>query len=379
MLTPLTVVLDWDGDFRQSEGLALIDDVSRFLAHQRRLGEVRSATQPLGSPKPLERARIASRLGAVNDGFAQMADGAGRLEKGLAEGAVKLRAALWLEQKTGLNLIGRGTGPSATAKAPAAAAPSGTGTAAPGIGKAEDPQEAMLRELTRAAEGAGQIAEGARRARHEVSSILDDPVGRRALDRLLINAETVKAHPELLRSFGIYISPDGRRARIELAQADRVFSAAGDGPGGDACAIGSTSTSATSKGVRVRAAITRPERARRRHPRPDAVRPVPELVRRADRRLPGPAAGPPRPAGVRQPGRDDAPDLRLRAGDDAPGLRDDPGGRGDRLEGALLPVRAAGGGGGRLQRLPDGPGPPGDGGDGGSARGSSGRSGRPAA
>ena len=52
-----------------------------------------------------------------------------------------------------------------------------------------------------------------------------DPVGRRTLDHLLINAETVKAHPELLRSFAVYIAPDGRRARIELAQADRVFSA----------------------------------------------------------------------------------------------------------------------------------------------------------
>ena len=83
----MTVVLESDGDFRQSEGLALIDDVSRFLAHQRRLGEVRSATQPLGSPQPLERARIASRLGEVNDGFARMADGAGQLQKGLTEGA----------------------------------------------------------------------------------------------------------------------------------------------------------------------------------------------------------------------------------------------------------------------------------------------------
>ena len=44
---PLTVVLKSDSDLRESEGLALIDDVSRLLAHQRRLVEVRSATQPL--------------------------------------------------------------------------------------------------------------------------------------------------------------------------------------------------------------------------------------------------------------------------------------------------------------------------------------------
>ncbi len=48
-LAPLTVVLDSDSDLRSSEGLALIDDVSRFLARQRRILEVRSATQPLGS------------------------------------------------------------------------------------------------------------------------------------------------------------------------------------------------------------------------------------------------------------------------------------------------------------------------------------------
>jgi RND superfamily putative drug exporter len=210
MLTPLTVVLDWDGDFRQSEGLALIDDVSRFLAHQRRLGEVRSATQPLGSVELLQPARIASRLGQVNDGFAQLADGADQLEKGLIEGGVKLRMALWLEQKTGLNLTG-----SAPARPQATASK----------GAPADARGEMLRELNRAAEGAGQIAEGAKRARHEVSAILEDPVGRRTLDHLLINAETVQAYPELLRSFAIYIAPHGRRARIELAQADRVFSA----------------------------------------------------------------------------------------------------------------------------------------------------------
>ncbi|MBV8607669.1 MAG: MMPL family transporter, partial [Singulisphaera sp.] len=254
MLTPLTVVLDWEGDFRRSEGLALIDDVSRFLSRQRRLTEVRSATQPLGSPETLARARIASRLGEVNDGFMRMADGAGQLHKGLNEGVMKLRAALWLEKKVGLHLTGatpEATGAS-TATDPEAArvgiasglkhaslALFGTGLSstwkrqapparseAPEPANATDPREEMLRELTRAAEGAGQIAEGAKLARREVSSILGDPVGRRALDRLMINAETVQAHPELLRSFAVYITPDGRRARIELAQADRVFSGA---------------------------------------------------------------------------------------------------------------------------------------------------------
>ena len=53
MLAPLTVVLEADTDLRGSEGLALIDDVSRLLAHQRGSRRCRSATQPLGSPQPL--------------------------------------------------------------------------------------------------------------------------------------------------------------------------------------------------------------------------------------------------------------------------------------------------------------------------------------
>jgi RND superfamily putative drug exporter len=103
-MAPLTIVLESDADLRKSEGLALIDDVSRLVAHQRRIAEVRSATQPLGSPQPLERARLTSRLGEVNAGFHQLAEGAGQLSRGLTEGAAKLRAAIWLEEATGIPL-----------------------------------------------------------------------------------------------------------------------------------------------------------------------------------------------------------------------------------------------------------------------------------
>jgi putative drug exporter of the RND superfamily len=230
MLAPLSVVLESDTDLRSSEGLALIDDVSGLLAHQRLLTEVRSATQPLGSPEPLARARLASRLGEINNGFHQLSDGAGLLQKGLTEGAAKLRAVIWLEEKTGLNLTGRPT----TAREPKADADVSrtrnretlaSGVDAHGQKQAvENPQQTMLRELTRAADGARQIADGAARANREVTAILDDPVGRRALDRLLIDARTVHDNPELLRSFAAYITPDGRRARIDLTQADRLFS-----------------------------------------------------------------------------------------------------------------------------------------------------------
>jgi RND superfamily putative drug exporter len=305
MLAPLTVVLESGSDFRDSEGLALIDDISRLLSHNRRLDEVRSATQPLGSPQPLSRARLSSRLGEVNAGFGLLQAGAQQLSKGLTEGAAKLRAAIWLEEATGLPITGKpldSPAPRADASVPRAqasgealatglsrasavmqlsqgmptalnlpalsrafdalsqqvkarapdkpAVPSkpsqpapkeepkpapamidpktlptgGAGPKATEAPKIEGPQEVLLRELTRAAEGAAQIADGAGRARREVSEILDDPVGRRALDRLLVDEQTVHEHPELLKSFAAYITPDGHRARIDLTQADRIFS-----------------------------------------------------------------------------------------------------------------------------------------------------------
>ena len=299
MTSPLTIVLESDADFTSSQGLALIDDVSRLLSHQRMHHEVRSATQPLGSPAPLNRARLSSRLGEVDEGFQQLAEGGAELEKGLNAGAAKLRAALWLQQQTGLNILG-GVSPPSSSKPeapptpqPAASAPFSEGLktastallwsqgaptswnvaalnagfnqlvlqgaarsakermANPGLfdaaarlvtgasatppaapeaktppppQKPEDPAETLLRELTRAAEGAGQIADGAEQAHRELSAILEDPLGRRALDRLLVTPETVQENPELLESFAAYITPDGRHARIDVTQAARVFS-----------------------------------------------------------------------------------------------------------------------------------------------------------
>jgi len=254
MMAPLSLVLTSETDLRGSEGLALVDDLSRFLSRQRRLTEVRSATQPLGDPATLARARIASRLGEVNDGFIRIAEGAGALHAGLGEGAAKLRAAVWLETSTGLSFASSapGGGPPAAASAAAREALGlglkrasiallGSGLA-PTLGSAlttprraeedarshaEDDRLKLVDELLHAADSAGKIADGARRAGHELTSILEDPVGRRALNRLLVNAETVRENPELRRSFAAYLTPDGRHARIDLSQADRVFSTGG--------------------------------------------------------------------------------------------------------------------------------------------------------
>ncbi len=239
-LSPLTVVLDSDLDLRSSDGLEFVDDVSRFLARQPRLLKVRSATQPLGSTGPLNPARLSERLRAVNAGYSRMESGSRQLQNGLNEGAAKLRASRWIESRIGALLTGdsktkhevlptilRRAGTALLALPGMSAWPVGTQTPQPAeVVPANDPRDGMLLELTRAADAAGQLAAGAARARHEVSSILGDPVGRRALDRLLITPETVLEHPELRRSFAAYITPDGHRCRIDLTQADRIYSAA---------------------------------------------------------------------------------------------------------------------------------------------------------
>jgi RND superfamily putative drug exporter len=258
-VAPLTVVLEADRDWRESEGLALIDDVSRLVAHQRTSTEVRSATQPLGSPKLLARARLSSRLTELHEGFGKMAEGARQLANGLVQGAAKLRAAMLLQNLTGLPLTG--TKPPETARpseplipglrqagaavfslgsmAPSPKRPGTTAGAKPDLAKsksadsksadakADDPRSSMLSELGLAAEGAAQIADGSIRARREISAILDDPVGRRALDRLLITSATVKSNPELLRAFSAYIADDASGAhftRIDVTPSTRMFS-----------------------------------------------------------------------------------------------------------------------------------------------------------
>jgi RND superfamily putative drug exporter len=255
-LAPLTIVIeshDRDGDLKQSEGLAMIDDSSRFLSQNRRLAEVRSATQPLGSTAVLDPARISARLSAVDAGFDRMADGGTRLHDGLLQGIAKIRLAGALQSmikgtfKSRASEARPDTEASPATSHPLVANVHGTAerldqvrqgvdrvaehsaaTAVqptPTTAEAEQ-RQALINELSRAAEGAGQIAQGARRAGEEIAEILDDPVGRHALDRLLISPRTVREHPELLQSFAAYISADGRLARIDAVQKERVNSEA---------------------------------------------------------------------------------------------------------------------------------------------------------
>jgi RND superfamily putative drug exporter len=231
-LAPLTVVLDADFDLRNSTGLALIDDLSRLLARQRRIKEVRSATQPLGSPAQLSAARLSERFRAVNAGQARIEQGSRQLEDGLIAGAAKLRAALWLEERTGLPLTttantARPTpNPNLTQLWGGLLAGRGKSPEPTGVVRSNESARKLLQELGRAADAAGQIATGAARARREVLSILENPVGKEALDRLMITPDTVRDHPELGASFSAYITPDGHHARLDLTQVDRIYSAA---------------------------------------------------------------------------------------------------------------------------------------------------------
>jgi RND superfamily putative drug exporter len=247
-VAPLTVVIRSDIDLRGSTGLALIDDVTRLISHQRSTAEVRSATRPLGNPATLEPARLASRLGAVSVGFGRLIEGADQMRMGLNQGAARLRTAMQIERATGMTLTGSPTEAAASARksmmsgltqatsslmgrrrAPADATKSANPGSAASTEKTagqpkEDPRETLLRELTMAADGASQISQGASRAQQELADILVDPVGRLALERLLINPRTIREHPELLESFAAYISPDGNVTRVDVTLIERIFS-----------------------------------------------------------------------------------------------------------------------------------------------------------
>ncbi|RUL89041.1 MMPL family transporter [Tautonia sociabilis] len=253
---PLAVLLEagpGDPDFRSSVGLATIDEISRLLSHQRTLTEVRSATQPMGSTAPFEPARLSSRLRAVSEGFERLVEGARELKEGLNQGAARIRGAMLLGELAGADVLGEGApaapSPAPEPEEPSAPTPGESDPVTSGLRRAtaamlgqfggvelpsvrnpiapvegDGPVAQLLRELGRAAEGADQIAEGASQARVEIANILDDPVGRRALDRLLINEKTIEENPELLRSFEAYIDSDGRIARIDAVQTARPFS-----------------------------------------------------------------------------------------------------------------------------------------------------------
>jgi RND superfamily putative drug exporter len=204
-IAPLSVVLDSDEDLRRPGGLALIDDLSQSLAVGGGFARVRSMTRPTGDSALLDMARIAHRLDAIQAGLEQICRGADQLSHGLDEGAVKARLARGIGQI--FHASGR-FGPAADRRQP-------------------DLVATMIEGLDRGARGAGDLSKGSRRVSEALAAILEDPEHRVALNRLLITPADLTDHPELRTALAYYLSPDGRRARIELDPAAPVFSAEG--------------------------------------------------------------------------------------------------------------------------------------------------------
>jgi len=221
VVAPITMIVQADRDMRDPDGLELIDDLSRFVTHQRKIGEVRSATQPLGSTGPLQQARLSSRLTTIHEGLLKLNDGAQELETGLVEGGAKIRFAKMLSRQTGFNLMGGK--PKEPAKVPNGVDRAGEPkTNLPAA--SADPTDTLLVELTRAADGALRIKNGSDLAQRELKTIIDSPVGRRALDRLLITPENIKAEPRLREALDVYVSNDGRITRLDIEPEDPIFS-----------------------------------------------------------------------------------------------------------------------------------------------------------
>ena len=214
----------------------------------RRSGSPRSDRPPSRWAAPSRSTRPGSprRLAAVNDGFEQIEEGADQLRDGPREGLDKLRAARWLLERTGVPVPGPGEPADPNAERgqgdPRGARATGSPRAGtfllerqprlglpragrsrprppPAATPAPEKPDPTVEQLARAVDGAAQIADGIRRASEEIAAILDDPVGRRSLDRLLITPETVRDHPELRESFDTYITPDGKAARFDVTQA----------------------------------------------------------------------------------------------------------------------------------------------------------------
>lgn len=222
VVAPITMIVQADRDLRDPDGLELIDDLSRFVTHQRKIGELRSATQPLGSTGPLQQARLSSRLKAIHEGMVKLNDGAQELQKGLVQGGAKIRFARAVSKQTGFDILGSFAGKSKDQPKGAPVKPDGPKTNLPPA--STDPTETLLVELTRAADGALQIANGSDLAQRELKTIIDSPVGRRALDRLLITPENIKAEPRLREALDVYCSNDGRITRLDIEPEDPMFS-----------------------------------------------------------------------------------------------------------------------------------------------------------
>jgi RND superfamily putative drug exporter len=217
-VSPLEIVVESNSDWRDSEGLYLIDELTRTLSHHKDFGEIRSATQPLGSRETLKAARIESRLTAIRAGLGKIRDGAELMVKSFIQEGARLRMLLGMGRFTGIKLPGLPVTPEV--KPPTAK----TGSGARSDAADASPTDTMLEKIGKAAEGAKQIADGSALAAKELGVVIEGPVGADVLDRVLLTRENIEQHPELGRAFAEYISADGKTARIVVGTTSRLHS-----------------------------------------------------------------------------------------------------------------------------------------------------------
>lgn len=217
-VSPLSVVIKSESDWRESNGLYLVDQLSREIDMHEQFGEIRSATQPLGSRDTFRPARLDSRLAAIRDGLTQIESGATMMASNFAEEAARLRIAMGFESLTGIKLPGLGGRPKPNGEANA------NGNAdADANANALRPRQ-LLEKLSQAGRGAKLIAEGTARATQEMSVVLGDPVGVDALDRLLLTRQNLAENPDFNRAFAEYVSADGKSTRINIGMTARLHS-----------------------------------------------------------------------------------------------------------------------------------------------------------
>ena len=297
-LSPLTVVLDSDSDLKSSEGLALIDDVSRFLrptapASGSPLGDAAAGDRPdPGSRETLGAARRGERAGPHAHGVRFSRSSQAGLN---GRGGQTARASLGRVAATRGCCRGTRVGPVGRRRAPS-----------------ERPRAAMLPSDPRRRRRRA-IATG---AAHGPPRGLLDPRGSRrspgpgpAPD----HAGNRPRHPELRRSFAAYITPDGLPLpdRPDPGRPDLLGRGHGSGGGPP---TPHQRVPRRRRGPARDGPARRRERRVGRHTGPGPRGPAPELVRGPDRCLPRPHPDPSRSPGLPQSRLHDGPDLRLRLG-----------------------------------------------------------------
>jgi len=150
-----TVVLKTDKPIDSSEGLAMIERVSRELAGVDGVKNVRSATRPTGeAPKDFQ---VTQQVDTLGSGLGQGAEGIGQVSKGLADASKTLSA-------NASKLSGAAAGADELVN--------GTESLKSGIAQLESGLKAVQKGLQSGTAGAGELQQGAAQAKKSADQLL---------------------------------------------------------------------------------------------------------------------------------------------------------------------------------------------------------------